>query len=75
MLLLHCGAAEGLMCPAGTIALPSLDACYFFSTQTMDWNNAETVSMISTMYTVQTYQIELSRVKGKGGSMFVVRDV
>ena len=43
ILLLHCGAAEGLMCPAGTIALPSLDACYFFSTQTMDWNNAETV--------------------------------
>ena len=75
MFLLNFGGSEGLMCPAGTFALPILDACYFVSAQTMDWNNAETVSMISTMYTVQTYQIELSRVKGKGGSMFVVRDV
>ena len=57
MFLLNFGGSEGLMCPAGTFALPILDACYFVSAQTMDWNNAETVSMIST---IQCRHIRLS---------------
>ena len=44
LLLLHnvC-STQGLMCPAGTFALPALDSYFFVSTKTMNWDEAVSV--------------------------------
>ena len=44
LLLLHIvRGTQGLMCPAGTFALPALDSCFFVSTKTMNWDEAVSV--------------------------------
>ena len=42
-LLGNFATSEGTICPAGTYHVPALDACFFYSTKVMDWNNAEEV--------------------------------
>ena len=49
-LLGNFATSEGTICPAGTYHVPALDACFFYSTKVMDWNNAEEVGFRGSYY-------------------------
>ena len=53
-LLGNFATSEGTICPAGTYHVPALDACFFYSTKVMDWNNAEEVGGFRGCYYMRT---------------------